>query len=274
MAQKGTDGFLSVFIRVICEPIFFSQMTLKGTDIFLSVFIRVICEPFFSHRWHRKAQMERDRYTFELKFRGKMTPERRDKIISVLEKRQDNLTIVLENVFDPHNEAAVMRTCDSVGIQDIYIINNRIPPKKKWGFKSGSSAKKWMTIHQFTNAADCFKELRNQYDKILTTHLASDAVNVYDIDFTESIALVFGNERFGVSDETRELADGNFVIPQCGIIQSLNISVACAVTVYEAYRQKEKAGHYRQPTLSIGRRNHLLNEWGLKEQDIFSEEEN
>src|SRR4051812_19219978 len=196
-----------------------------------------------------------------------MTPERRNKLLSVLQKRQDNLTVVLENVFDPHNEAAVMRTCDSIGIQDIYIINNRIPPKKKWGFRSGSSAKKWLTIHQFARPEDCFAELRNHYSKILTTHLASDAVSVYDINFTESIALVFGNERFGVSDETRALADGNFIIPQCGIIQSLNISVACAITIYEAYRQKEQAGHYNNASLSAEKRNQLLHEWGFKEQD-------
>ena len=202
-----------------------------------------------------------------------MTPERRDKVLSVLQKRQDNLTIVLENVFDPHNEAAVMRTCDSVGIQDVYIINNRIPPKKKWGFRSGSSAKKWLTIHQFTNPADCFKELRSHYSKILTTHLDSDAVSVYNIDFTESIALVFGNERFGVSDESRALADGNFVIPQIGIIQSLNISVACAVTIYEAYRQKEKAGHYNKASISVEKRNNLIHEWGIKEHDIFMDHE-
>ncbi len=202
-----------------------------------------------------------------------MTPERREKLLSVLQKRQNNLTVVLENVFDPHNESAVMRTCDSVGIQDIYIINNRIPPRKKWGFRSGSSAKKWLTVHQFTNPSDCFKELRNRYNKILTTHLASDAISVYDINFTESIAIVFGNERFGVSDETRALADGNFVIPQCGIIQSLNISVACAITIYEAYRQKEQAGDYNQASLSIETRHRLLREWGFKEQDDFVEEE-
>lgn len=200
-----------------------------------------------------------------------MTGKRREKLLSVLQKRQNNLTVVLENVFDPHNESAVMRTCDSVGIQDIFIINNRVPPKKKWGFKSGSSAKKWITIHEFKNAEDCFKELRSQYDKILTTHLASDAISLYHIDFTKSIALVFGNERFGVSEEARALADGNFVIPQCGIIQSLNISVACAVAVYEAYRQKELAGHYKEASLSIEKRNELLQQWGCKEQDLLEE---
>lgn len=93
------------------------------------------------------------------------------------------------------------------------------------------------------------------------------------MNFAESIALVFGNERFGVSDETRALADGNFVIPQCGIIRSLNISVACAVTLYEAYRQKEQAGHYKKPSLTVEKRNDLFSEWGFKEQDIPAEEE-
>jgi len=202
-----------------------------------------------------------------------MTPERREKLLSVLNKRQNNITVVLENIFDPHNEAAVMRTCDSVGIQDIYTINNRIPPRKKWGFRSGSSAKKWLTIHEFNNATDCFKELRSKYSKIFTTHLASDSVSVYNIDFTESIALVFGNERFGVSDEARALSDGNFIIPQYGIIQSLNISVACAITIYEAFRQKEKAGHYQSASISIEKRNQLFEDWGYKEEDFFMEKE-
>jgi tRNA (guanosine-2'-O-)-methyltransferase len=193
-----------------------------------------------------------------------MTPERSEKLLSVLSKRQNNITVVLENVFDPHNEAAVMRTCDSIGIQDVYVINNQIRPKKSWGFRSGSGAKKWLTIHEFTNAADCFNELRSRYAKIITTHLSADSVSVYDINFTESIALVFGNERFGVSDESRALADSNFVIPQCGIIQSLNISVACAVTIYEAYRQKKEAGHYLQPSLSLEKRNELIHEWRKK----------
>lgn len=201
-----------------------------------------------------------------------MTPEREEKLLAVLQKRQNDLTVVLENVFDPHNEAAVMRSCDSVGIQDIFIINNRTPPRKRWGFKSGSGAKKWLTVHEFTRAEDCLKELRNRYSKILTTHLGSDSVGLYDIDFTESIALVFGNERFGVSDEVRALADGNFVIPQVGIIQSLNISVACAVTIYEAYRQKEQAGHYKKQNLSNERLSDIYNKWSLKKQDLSVEE--
>jgi len=192
-----------------------------------------------------------------------MTPERRARLLSVLNKRQHDLTVVLENVFDPHNIAAVMRTCDAVGIQEVYVLNTRIPRHKKFGARSSSSAAKWLTVHQFTDANECFAALRSKYDKILTTHLSSDAVNLYDIDFKGSIALIFGNEHSGVTDEIRAMADGNFIIPQVGIIQSLNISVACAVTLYEAQRQKLLAGHYDTCRLPQQQLNELLDQWGF-----------
>lgn len=192
-----------------------------------------------------------------------MTPERTKKLLAVLSKRQTSLTVVLENVFDPHNISAVMRTCDAVGVQDIYILNTRIPPHKKWGAKSSSSAHKWLTVHQYTNAQACFTVLRQHYDLILTTHLSSDAVSLYHVDFTKRIALVFGNERDGVSEDIRVLADGNFIIPQVGIIQSLNISVACAVSLYEAFRQKNIAEHYNEQQLSSTHFQQLAKEWSM-----------
>jgi tRNA (guanosine-2'-O-)-methyltransferase len=190
-----------------------------------------------------------------------MTPEREQRITSVLDKRQSNLSIVLENVFDPHNISAVMRTCDAVGVQDVYILNTRIPRHKKWGAKSSSSAAQWLTIHQYTDAGECFAHLRGRASRIFTTHLSGDAVSLYDMDLTGRIALVFGNEHSGVSDEIRALSDGNFIIPQVGIIKSLNISVACAVTLYEAFRQKSAAGQYEVRGLNPEHYDALLNEW-------------
>jgi tRNA (guanosine-2'-O-)-methyltransferase len=160
-----------------------------------------------------------------------------------------------------------MRTCDAVGIQDVYVLNTKIPRHRKWGAKSSSSAAKWLTIHQYTDARECFAALRKVYGLILTTHLSSDAVSLHSINFTQPIALVFGNEHSGVSDEIRALADGNFIIPQQGIIRSLNISVACAVTVYEAMRQKAAAGHYDRRSLAPERFTALLDEWGFLEAD-------
>lgn len=198
-----------------------------------------------------------------------MTPERTSKLLKVLHKRQANLTVVMENVQDPHNISAVMRTCDAVGIQDIYILNTKIPRHKKWGAKSSSSAVKWLTVHQFTDTDECVKVLRQNYTTILTTHLSTDAVSLHDINFTGSIALVFGNEHSGVTDELRALADGNFIIPQMGIIQSLNISVACAVSIYEALRQKAIAGHYQQPSLPSNKMQSLMEQWGFETDETI-----
>ena len=192
-----------------------------------------------------------------------MTPERNERLSSVLNKRQPDLTVVLENVFDPHNISAVMRTCDAVGIQDIYILNTKIPPHKKWGAKSSSSAAKWLSVHQFTDASECFTELRKHFKKIYTTHLSTDAVGLHELNLTEPVALVFGNEHSGVSEEIIAMADGNFIIPQVGIIKSLNISVACAVCLYEAYRQKNNAGHYNKLKLEEEKFQTLRTEWGF-----------
>ena len=192
-----------------------------------------------------------------------MTPQRFNRLTSVLNKRQPDLTVVLENVFDPHNVSAVMRTCDAVGIQDVYILNDRIPPHRKWGYRSSSTAAQWLSVHQFTNAEECFEEVSKKYKNIYTSHLSEASTDLYSMDLTESIALVFGNETFGVSDNIRKYAQGDFIIPQSGIIKSLNISVACAVTLYEAFRQKKQKGHYDEPRLPESKMLELQKQWKL-----------
>jgi tRNA (guanosine-2'-O-)-methyltransferase len=192
-----------------------------------------------------------------------MTPERYNRLISVLNHRQPDLTVVLENVFDPHNVSAVMRTCDAVGIQDVYILNNRIPPHRKWGYRSSSTAAKWLSIHQFTDAEKCFEEVRKRYGKIYASHLGTNSSDMYSLNLAESIALVFGNETFGVSDEIRKYCDGDFIIPQVGIIKSLNISVACAVTLYEAFRQKKEKEHYTSRKISEDTFRQLSDDWEI-----------
>lgn len=192
-----------------------------------------------------------------------MTPEREKRLTDVLVKRQPDITVVLENVADPHNISAVMRTCDAIGIQEIYVLNTVIPRHKKWGAKSSSSAAKWLTVHQFSDATECFAALRSKYQKIYCTHLSQDAHDLYELNLTESVALVFGNEHAGISQDLIPLCDGNFIIPQVGMIQSLNISVACAVSLYEAFRQKRSAGHYHAAKLPDTQMQQLRTEWGL-----------
>lgn len=172
----------------------------------------------------------------------------------------------MENVNDPHNISAVMRTCDSVGIQEIYVLNTRMGRHDKFGKKSSASAAGWLTIHQFDNTEACFEALRKKYSKIFATHLGAESHSLYDLKLTEPVALLFGNEHAGVTEDALKLCDGNFIIPQVGMVQSLNISVACAVTLYEAFRQRQAAGLYDGISrLPNEQWSVLADKWGIME---------
>lgn len=179
-----------------------------------------------------------------------MTPERIQKMDDVLLKRQKGFTVVLEDVHDPHNISAVLRTCDSVGITEVYTINTVTPPPAKLGKRTSAGARKWVTVHSFTDVDECMELVKEKYQHIFATHLGESAVDLYELDLTGSVALVFGNEQMGLSEEILKYATGNFIIPQVGMVQSLNISVACAVTLYEALRQRNVAGLYDQASFS------------------------
>lgn len=194
-----------------------------------------------------------------------MTPEREAKIKKVLNHRQGDLVVVMENVHDPHNISAVMRTCDAVGVQEIFVLNTAIARHKKFGKTSSASAAGWLTIHQYDNTEACMKAVKERCDKIYATHLEVQSYSLYELDLTQKVALVFGNEHAGVTEECLSYCDGNFIIPQVGMVQSLNISVACAITLYEAYRQREIKGFYSgEPRLAEGEWNGLAEKWGLE----------
>lgn len=176
-----------------------------------------------------------------------MRTERRKRLASVAGRRQPNLTVILENVHDPHNIGAVLRSCDSVGIREVFVLYTEPQldqDRIEIGRNASSGARKWIDIHFYHDVEACFEQVKSTYDNIWATHLGGQAVDLYDIDFTESVALLFGNEHDGVSEASLAYATGNFLIPQMGMVQSLNISVACAVTLYEALRQRRQAGMY------------------------------
>ncbi len=176
-----------------------------------------------------------------------ITEERIKKLKHLAANRQRDLTVVLENIYDPHNLGAILRTCDSVGVAEVYALYTIESPdvlQKIAGHKSSSGSKKWVDVIVFNNAEACFKEVRKTYKKIYGTHLGVDSIGLYDLDLADSVALVFGNEHRGMSEEVLSLVDGNFIIPQVGLTQSLNISVACAVSLYEAKRQRIRKGKY------------------------------
>ena len=173
-----------------------------------------------------------------------LSDDRSQKIYACVSRRQPSLSIVLENVHDPHNVSAVLRSCDAVGVIDVHLVYHSGQSFPELGEKSSASARKWVLTHKHSSIDECYEYLRKQGKKILTTGMSNEARSLYAIDFTEPIAIVFGNEHAGVSEEAILKADGNMLIPQVGMIQSLNISVACAVTLYEAFRQRSLKGMF------------------------------
>lgn len=190
-----------------------------------------------------------------------ITPERRARLDAALRRRQPSLTVVFENVHDPHNVSAVIRSCDAVGVAEAHGIYYGRTTFPELGGKSSASARKWVDVHLHQTVDECYSQLRAQGFTIYTTHMSSDAVSLYDVDLTQPVALVFGNEHDGVSEEARTAADGNVIIPQVGMIQSLNISVACAVSLFEAMRQRKVAGMYDAPQYSDDELEQRINDW-------------
>lgn len=189
------------------------------------------------------------------------TPQRTEKLRGVLERRQPGLTAVFENINDPHNLSACLRSCDAVGILKVHLVYYGSQPFPKLGRQSSASAMKWVETVCYDSVKECFEALRAEGKKIYTTHMSRESVSLYDLKLDSPAALVFGNEHAGVSDEAHSLADGNFLIPQAGMIQSLNISVACAVSLFEAYRQRMEAGLYATPQIEPEILEARLEEW-------------
>ncbi len=200
-----------------------------------------------------------------------MNPRRAEKFRRVVSQRQTNLTVIMENVHDTHNIGAVLRSCDSVGVCEIFVLNTEpelIRKQVKIGKRTSMGTRRWVDVHLYTDAADCFKHVRSRYNTILATHLTKSAKSLYELDLTQSIALLFGNERDGLSTEALSYADGNFTIPQWGMAESLNISVACAVTLYEASRQRQINGFYTDnPTLNSESEQALLDDYHQRHSD-------
>ncbi|MBI2620031.1 MAG: RNA methyltransferase [Ignavibacteriales bacterium] len=186
--------------------------------------------------------------------------DRISRLDSVLRYRQPDLTVVVENVHDPHNVSAILRSCDAAGVLQVQLLytHEEFPDIGK---KSSASADKWVDRRMFRSADECFATLRNEGFTVLATHLGKDSRSLYDLDLTGKAALVFGNEHRGVTDGIAAMADVNFQIPMFGMIQSLNVSVACAVTLFEAVRQRMVKGDYALAKLDENQMKRLMDEW-------------
>lgn len=173
-----------------------------------------------------------------------LTEQRKKKLEDHAANRQKGFVVVLEDIHDPHNAQAIVRTCDAFGIGDVYLIFDKETPfnPKRVGKASSSTANKWVNFHIFHSTAECFAELKKQGFTIIATALDNRAVSLNDVPMTDkTIALVMGNEHAGLSQTALDLADMIYMIPMVGMVQSLNVSVTAAIFMWEFTRQR-KAG--------------------------------
>jgi len=191
------------------------------------------------------------------------TEKRIEKIKWVVSKRQPSLQVVIENICDPHNVSAIFRTCDAAGVPKVSLIYN-IEKFPKIGKKSSASAYKWIERDKYKLVDECYHQLRKEKFVIYASSLNPDSRNLYELDLTKKTAIVFGNEHRGLSKEAEELADERFYIPMYGMVQSLNVSVSAAITIYEALRQRSLKGLYEKSELTSKELKKLIDEWSEK----------
>ncbi len=167
---------------------------------------------------------------------GFVTDKRKKLFKKILENRTRHFTVVLEDIYQPHNSSAVVRTCDIFGVQDIHVIENKYVNKVSRYVAKGSQ--KWLDFYRYRsdgdNTKDCIENLRNKGYQIIATTPHNDSCLLSDFDISKKTAFVFGVEKEGVSDTILEAADGFLKIPMVGFTESLNISVAAAIILQDA----------------------------------------
>lgn len=190
----------------------------------------------------------------------KITPERLARLKEVLDKRQKGLTLVLSNIHDPHNVSAIYRSCDAFGVPEVhlYYTDTAFPSLSR---RSSGSARKWVETIRHRSLDGLAAALRSQNMQILSTSCSPEAKPLDAYDFTRPTAIIMGNEHSGVSEEVLRIVDGELYIPMYGMIQSFNVSVAAAVILAEAARQRKSAGLYDTPTFSAEELEARLAEW-------------
>ena len=184
-----------------------------------------------------------------------MSAERYQRISTFVDLRQADLTVCLEQVHKPHNVSAIVRSCDAVGIHTVHSVTRDKDPLRK---DTAMGAEDWV-FHQSHNSINAAVDYFHQQDmQVLVTHLDDDAVDFREIDYTRPTAIILGQEKFGATPQAVALADKKIVIPMVGMVQSLNVSVAAALVLYEAQRQRQQAGMYQRAQLSHAQRQLLL----------------
>lgn len=201
-----------------------------------------------------------------------MLPRRYHRLKQVLEQRQPDLTILTEDVHKPHNLSAIIRTCDAVGILEVHSIN--ITDELPTFSQVSQGSDKWVFLKSHANIVSATHYLKQKQFKLYAAHFSTQSIDYRHIDYTQPTAILLGAEKWGVSEEAAQLADGHIMIPMLGMVQSLNVSVAAAVILFEAQRQRLAKNMYQKTRLEPERFNKILFEWSYPEIAQMYQEKN
>jgi len=188
-----------------------------------------------------------------------MTPERFARLRRALTRRQPDLTVVMDRVHKSHNFSAILRNCDATGILEVHVVD----PEGGLDLHHGTSAgtKKWVQVNRYEQVGDAVTHVKAAGLTVLAAHPSEGSLDFREIDYTKPTAIMMGAELHGVSAEGLALADQHVVIPMLGMVHSLNVSVATALILFEAARQRADAGLYDTSRLSQDDLERRLFEW-------------
>ena len=196
---------------------------------------------------------EEDRIYWDL-----LTLHRVQRMLDVLQHRTLHIIVGMEAVDDGHNQAAILRSADAFGVQEVAVVTGKAPFEPSRRVTQG--VHKWLTIRKYPDIQTAMQALRERGYRIWASRLDEEAIPLEAVDLTEPAVFFFGNEHEGLSEEAIRHADGTFVIPMRGFAQSLNVSVAAAITLYDATRRaREVAG--KRYNLPLADRRRILREW-------------
>jgi tRNA (guanosine-2'-O-)-methyltransferase len=188
-----------------------------------------------------------------------MRPERFHRMKAVLDRRQPDLTVLMEKVHKSHNFSAMLRNCDAAGVLGVHVV----PPEHGLDLHHGTSGgtRKWIRVHRHPDVVSAVHHLNGEGYRVLAAHPSATARDYREVDFTRPTAIMMGAELHGVSPEGLDAANGLVSLPMLGMVHSLNVSVATALLLYEALRQREAAGMYGESRLDAARYHATLFEW-------------
>ena len=202
-----------------------------------------------------------------------MTEARFRKIRSCLDRRQPDLAVITDNVHKPHNVSAILRTCDAAGVFSLHAVMNADEDfRARSGIAMGSD--KWIDLSLYDSANAAMEPLKAQGFQIVAVHKSDRSANFREIDYCQKTAVLFGAELYGVSDAAAELADRHVFIPMQGMVESYNVSVAAAIVLLEAQRQRDLAGLYSECRLDPETYRNTLYRWYRPKEARFCDENN